>query len=95
MVVAEAEDRQKWAQEARAGKLDEVHMEVVRINAAQLLRPWGQQLAATMCHQLPMVVQGSPYNIFRLLMTLISMEEAEREKELLPNIWELIKGCFA
>jgi hypothetical protein len=47
--TAEAEDREKQAQETcagesekvRAGKSDEVHEEVVRINAAQLLGPWG------------------------------------------------------
>ncbi len=68
--IAEAEDRQKQAQETRvgepkeartgeservrAGESDEVREEAVRIDAAQLLGPWGQRLAATVCRRLPM-----------------------------------------
>jgi hypothetical protein len=100
--TAEAEDRQKQAQETRAGELekvrasksDEDRKEAVRIDAAQLLGPWGQRLAATVCRRLPMAAQGSPLNAYRLLATLVRQEEAEGEKELLPSMRELIKGLL-
>ncbi len=77
--TAEAEDREKQAQETRTGeskkvrtgKSDEVCEEVVSIDAAQLLGPWGQWLAATVCRRLPMAIQGSPRNAYRLLTTLV------------------------
>jgi hypothetical protein len=92
--TAEAENRQKQTQETRAGESekvrasesDEVREEVVRIDAAQLLGQWGQQLAATVCHRLPMAAQGSPRNAYRLLATLVQQEEAEGEKELSPSM---------
>jgi hypothetical protein len=100
--TAEAEDRQKHAQETRAGESEEVRAsesdevceEMVRIDAAQLLGPWGQRLAATVCLRLPMAAQGSPCNAYRLLATLVRQEEAEGEKELSPSIRELIKGLL-
>ncbi len=48
----------KW-EEVRAGESDEVHEKVVRIDAAQLLGLWGQQLAAIVCCRLPMPALGS------------------------------------
>jgi mRNA-degrading endonuclease YafQ of YafQ-DinJ toxin-antitoxin module len=100
--TAEAEDREKQAQETcagesekvRAGKSDEIREEVVRIDAAQLLGPWGQQLAVTVCHRLPMAAQGFLRNAYRLLATLVRQEEAEGERELSPSMQDLIKGLL-
>jgi hypothetical protein len=116
--TAEAEDREKQAQETcigesgkacaseseeactaeseevRVGESGEVHEEVVRINAAQLLGLWGQQLAATVCRRLPMAAQGFLRNAYRLLATLVRQDEAEGEKELSPSMRELIIGLL-
>ncbi len=108
--IAEAENREKQTQETRAGESgkaraykleevyagesDEVRKEVIRIDAAQLLGPWGQRLAATVCRRLPMVAQGSLHNAYWLLATLVQQEEAECKKELLPSMQELIKGLL-
>jgi hypothetical protein len=104
----EAEDREKQAQETRAGELegartgesekvragesDEVREEAVRIDAAQLLGPWGQWLAATAYRWLPMAAKGSLRNDYKLLTTLVRQEEVEGEMELSPSMQELIKG---
>jgi hypothetical protein len=84
--AAEAADSDKQANETRE--------EVVRINAAQRLGPWGQRLAATVAGRLPVAAQGSPRNAHRLLATLIREEEAEGEKDLLPSMCEVIKGLL-
>jgi hypothetical protein len=59
------------SEEVRAGESDEACKEVVRIDVAQLLGPWGQRLAVTLCSKLPMAAQDSPQNAYRLLATLI------------------------
>jgi mRNA-degrading endonuclease YafQ of YafQ-DinJ toxin-antitoxin module len=108
--TAEAEDRQKQAQETRASESEETHTgesekvragesdgvrkEAVRIDTAQLLGPWGQLLAATVCRRLPMAAEGSSRNAYRLLATLVKQEDAEGEKELSPSMRELIKGLL-
>ncbi len=65
------EARTGESKKIRAGKSEGVREEAVRIDAAQLLGPWGQRLAATVCRWLLMAAQGSPCNAYRLLATLV------------------------